>query len=219
MDFNSFYTKDILLQKYRANIGEHTYGAPRIIDFDEGATVRIGKYCSIAEGVVIMIGGNHRLDWITTYPFSALSERWHKAKDIIGHPQSKGDVIIGNDVWIGLDAMILSGVTIGDGAVVAARSVVVKDVPPYSVVGGNPAKLLKMRFSEEDIAKLLKIRWWDWPDEKISRNVKILCASNIDALSNPETVSIDFNEAGESDCCRPSKVGRWLRRLLSMFRI
>jgi acetyltransferase-like isoleucine patch superfamily enzyme len=216
MDLKSIYTKDTLPQKYRTNVGDHSYGTPKIIDFNEGTTVRIGKYCSIAEGVVIMLGGNHRLEWITTYPFPALSERWGKARGIIGHPQSRGDVIIGNDVWLGAEAMILSGVSIGDGAAVAARSVVVKDVPPYSVVGGNPAKLLKMRFSDEEIEKLLKIRWWDWPDEKVSRNVAILCDSNIDALLNPEAVPADVNESGVGSHTR---TGGWFRKLLSMLRV
>jgi len=192
MNYDKFYTKEKVAEKYRDNIGEHTYGAPQIFDFGEGTTVKIGKYCSIAKGVVIMLGGNHRLDWISTYPFPALSERWHKAKNIEGHPQSKGDVIIGNDVWIGTDAMIMSGVTVGDGAAIAARSVVVKSVPPYSIVGGNPAKVLKMRFSEDVIAELMDVRWWEWPDEKVYQNINTLCSNNFKNLLTPEPESSDF---------------------------
>jgi len=209
-----FYTRDKVPKQYRNNIGEHTYGALNIIDFGEGTTVRIGKYCSIAEGVTILLGGNHRLDWITTYPFPALLDRWPEATGIIGHPQSKGDVAIGNDVWIGRDALILSGVTIRDGAVIAARSVVTKNVPPYAVVGGNPAKIIKVRFTEENISKLLELRWWDWPEEKINRYTHILCDSNIEALLNQASLP----DTAEFICRLPQQNKGWFRRFIEMLR-
>lgn len=211
MDYKSFYTKDRVPRQYRANIGEHSYGAPRIIDFGEGTTVKIGKYCSIAEGVVIMLGGNHRLDWVTTYPFPALSDRWPGAKGIKGHPKSKGDVIIGNDVWIGTDAMILSGVSIGDGAAIAAMAVVVKDVPPYSIVAGNPAKVIKLRFPDEDIAKLLEICWWDWPEENINQKVHILCDGNVDSFLNHESSA----HIATTIVMPPALKNGWFRRIVS----
>jgi len=114
----------------------------------------IGKYCSIAANVTIMLGGNHRYDWITTYPFSVI---WPAYSYIKGHPKSKGFVVIGNDVWIGRNAMIMSGVHIGDGAVVGAGSIITKDVPPYAIVAGNPAKVVRYRFNEDQIERLLRI--------------------------------------------------------------
>ena len=126
-----------------------------------------------------MLGGNHRIDWVTTYPFG------HKLKDIfntfngIGHPSTKGDVIIGNDVWIADNVTIMSGVNIGDGAVIAKNSHVVKNVEPYSLVGGNPAKLIKYRFTKNQIEKLLQIKWWNWNDDKINNFVPLLCNPDI----------------------------------------
>ncbi|MDT8421804.1 MAG: CatB-related O-acetyltransferase [Desulfuromonadales bacterium] len=178
----NFYTRDVVAPAYRDKIGEHTYGDPRIVDFGEGSTLIIGKYCSIASGVVILLGGNHRTDWVTTYPFPALGIRWTEAATIEGHPQSRGDVVIGNDVWLGTDAMILSGVRIGDGAVVAARSVVTRDVPPYGIVAGNPAKLVRTRFDNVRVQALLALRWWDWPDDEVARHLTLLCSPDIDRL-------------------------------------
>ena len=160
-------------------IGEFTYGVPSIA-FDHGpGTLKIGKYCSISDNVRVFLGGEHRADWVTTFPFPQLFE---EARHITGHPRSKGDVIIGNDVWIGLGVTILSGVTIGDGAVVGAMSVVAKDVKPYEIVGGNPAKHIKNRFSDELIRMLLDIKWWDWDHEKIKANMDILLQGDIDAF-------------------------------------
>lgn len=178
---SDFYTKDILKNpNYR--VGKFTYGGPRVYDWSEKSTLVIGNYTSIADEVDIILGGNHRMDWVSMYPFPALQAQWPIAKSIEGHPWTKGDVVIGNDVWIGNGAMILSGVNVGDGAVIAARAVVVKDVPPYSIVGGSPAKVIKYRFSKAKIKKLLNIKWWDWPEEKISANVKTLCSNNVDKI-------------------------------------
>ena len=151
-------------------VGEYTYGHPQIL-YDRGANLEIGKYCSIARGVRIFLGGNHRIDWITTYPFPEL--------EVKGAQVSKGDVRIGNDVWIGRGATILSGVTIGDGAVVGGNSVVAKDVEPYSVVVGNTARHVKYRFDQETINKLLEIGWWDWDHKKVLDNIELLCSPRI----------------------------------------
>lgn len=167
-----FYTKEILKDK-PYEIGEYTYGNP-IIYFEGEGNLKIGKFCSIAfEGVKIFLGGNHRVDWATTYPFNKIVD-YPEATQITGHPSSKGDVIIGNDVWIGMNATILSGVTIGDGAIVAAHAVVTKDVPPYAIVAGNPARIVKFRFPEEIIKELLDLQWWNWPIEKIRANIPLL---------------------------------------------
>lgn len=162
---------------------KYSYGLEniRVRDWGEGADVKVGSFCSIADNVTIFIGGNHRTDWITTYPFG------HIHKDIFpyhgeGHPATKGDVIIGNDVWIGSGSTILSGIKIGDGAVIAANSVVVKDIPAYAIVGGNPAKVLKMRFSQNQIKRLLKNPWWELPDSRINDLIPLLCSNNIEAL-------------------------------------
>ena len=161
----------------------YSYGIEniRVRDWGEGADVRIGAFCSIADNVEIFIGGNHRTDWVTTYPFGHIHEDtfpWHGA----GHPATKGDVVIGNDVWIGSGVTILSGVNIGDGAVVSAKSVVVKDVPPYAIVGGNPAKIIKTRFTEDQIQRLLANPWWELSEDRINDLIPLLCSDNVEAL-------------------------------------
>jgi acetyltransferase-like isoleucine patch superfamily enzyme/tetratricopeptide (TPR) repeat protein len=171
-------TKDVLAQ-YGFEIGDYTYGLP-VIRWPEGARLKIGKFCSIADGVEIFLGGNHNTDWLSTYPFSALSDEWPQAAGIAGHPASKGDVTIGNDVWLGANCVIMSGVSIGDGAVVGTRSVVTKDVAPYSIVAGNPARMVKKRFSPEQISSLLALRWWDWDKEDIARSLPVLCSPHIE---------------------------------------
>jgi acetyltransferase-like isoleucine patch superfamily enzyme len=165
------YTKDILGDRY--TVGDHTYGDPRVLSWGEGTSLTIGKYCSISKNVIIFLGSEHRIDWISTYPFPFF---WKEAEEIPGHPSTKGNVSIGNDVWIGYGVTILSGVHIGDGAVIGAGSVVAKDIPPYAIAAGNPCHIVKYRFGEETIKKLLEIRWWDWPDHKIRENIKTLCS-------------------------------------------
>jgi acetyltransferase-like isoleucine patch superfamily enzyme len=137
----------------------------------------IGKYCSFAEQVTIFLGGNHRSDFVTTYPFSAI-KYWPEAEQIEGHAP-KGDVIIGNDVWMGLGANIMSGVTVGDGAVVGARAVVTHDVPAYAIVAGNPARLIRMRFPDAVIKELLRVRWWDWSENRVRRFIPLLMQPDI----------------------------------------
>ena len=164
------------------SIGKHTYGLPNIAVWNEGLNGKlyIGNFCSISENVKIFLGGNHRVDWVTTYPFGHIHTHLFNKFDGFGHPTSKGDVIIENDVWIGEGAKIMSGVTVGDGAVIANNSHVVKNVAPYSVVGGNPAKHIKFRFTEAQINQLLKIKWWNWDDQKINDFTRLLCDTNID---------------------------------------
>ncbi len=156
-------------------VGRGTYGNPHIISWDNKTKVKIGKFCSLAGGT-IMLGGEHRTDWVTTYPFSVLHPA---ATHIHGHPKSKGNIYIGNDVWLGYDCHILSGVTVGDGAVIGAHSVVTKNVPPYAIVAGNPAKFIRYRFDLETIQKLLAIAWWDWQDAEIINAFPYLLSEDI----------------------------------------
>ncbi|WP_037940276.1 CatB-related O-acetyltransferase [Sulfurospirillum arcachonense] len=156
-------------KKYK--IGNYTYGKPKAYGHDN--TIQIGSFCSIADEVKIYSGAEHHYDWVSSYHFSVK----FNCKEC---STTKGNVIIGNDVWIGDGALILSGVTIGDGAVIAARAVVTKDVKPYSIVGGNPAKHIKYRFNETQIQSLLKIKWWNWPIWKIENNFDLILNNDID---------------------------------------
>jgi acetyltransferase-like isoleucine patch superfamily enzyme len=162
-------------------IGEWTYGTPVVISWNHDATFVVGRFCSIAENVTILLGGEHRTDWVTTYPFNVLFE---DAKEYQGHPRTKGDVIIGSDVWIGRDALMLSGVVVGNGAVIAARSVVTKDVAPYSIVAGNPARHIRSRFPQHLVDALQLISWWDWPLDKIREAWPLLLSTNIEEFVN-----------------------------------
>jgi len=167
--------------KYGENveIGDFTYGNPTVLSWGEGTKLEIGKFCSIANNVTIFLGGEHRSDWVSTYPFNVLLKSYSYIK---GHPSSKGDVIICNDVWIGSGVLILSGVTIGDGAIIGANSVITKDVEPYSIVGGNPAKLIKYRFDKKTIKKLLEIKWWDKKLEEIAVVIPLLQSQNLSKI-------------------------------------
>lgn len=163
----------------RYQVGEWTYGDPAIHSWNEDAKLRIGKYCSIAVEVEILLGGEHNIRRVTTYPFS---EVFAEARGIPGHPISKGDVTIGNDVWIGRGALILSGVTIGNGAVIGANSVVSRDVSPYSVVAGNPARHVKWRFEPHVIEQLERTAWWNWPHERVVEALPLLLSEDIEAF-------------------------------------
>ena len=168
-----------LIKKGFLTVGEGTYNLPKIKhDPYAACKVNIGKYCSIANHVTIFNGSNHNPQWISTYPFRIIFDMEGKFTD--GHPSSKGDVIIGNDVWIGEGTVILSGVKIGDGAVIAGYSVVVKNVEAYSIVGGSPAKFIRKRFSDMQITALQKMQWWNWDKEKIKAAVPFLCSENLD---------------------------------------
>lgn len=168
-------------------VGSFTYGNQniKIHRGAENEELYIGKFCSIANNIQVYLGQNHRVDWFTTYPFGHVNTNIFQNIDKnLGHPSSKGDVIIGNDVWIGANTIIMSGVKIGDGAVIANNSHVVKDIEPYTIVGGNPAKVIRKRFSDEVINKLLDIKWWDWSIEKITENHRILMSGDVEKLMN-----------------------------------
>jgi virginiamycin A acetyltransferase len=142
----------------------------------------IGKFCAIATDVkFITSSANHKLDGFSTYPFAIMGHGWEKDYDLT-KLHNKGDTIIGNDVWFGYDSTIMPAVKIGDGAIIGSKAVVTKDVPPYAIVAGNPARIVKKRFSDETINELLKIKWWDWPKEKISRNIKAIVGADLKLL-------------------------------------
>ena len=163
--------------------GRHTYGHENIsILYGEGGELTIGSFCSIAQGVTIYLGGNHRTDWISTYPFGHINQETFDESKGVGHPGSKGNVTIGNDVCISSNVVIMSGVTIGDGAVIVNNSHVVNDVEPYTIVGGNPAKPIRKRFSEESIEKLLTLKWWELEDEVINEISPLLCSPELNEL-------------------------------------
>ena len=158
-----------------ATVGRGSYGDAMVFHYrGEPSRVRMGNYCSTAHGVRLVPGGNHSTRWVTTYPFPEADER--------GHPFSKGDIVIGNDVWLGLGSTVLSGVTIGDGAVVAAAAVVTSDVPPYAIVAGVPAQVVSQRFTDEQIAALSRIAWWDWPEAEVRTHVGALLSDDVDAF-------------------------------------
>ena len=144
----------------------------------------IGKFCSIACGTKFLFtSANHTMQSLSTYPFPIFFEEWGlDVKNIADAWDNKGDIVIGNDVWMGYEAVILSGVTIGDGAVIGTRAVVTKDVPPYAIVGGVPAKLIRKRFDEDVISRLVELRWWDWDKERINCNLPAIQSGNINDL-------------------------------------
>lgn len=149
-----------------------------------GDKLKIGKFCSIACGSKFLFtSANHALGSLSTYTFPIFFDEWDlDAKNIRSAWDNKGDIVIGNDVWIGYEAVILSGVTIGDGAIIGTHAVVTKDVPPYTIVGGVPAKPIRRRFDDETVEELLRLRWWDWDKEKISRNISAIQSGDIAAL-------------------------------------
>ncbi len=163
-------------------VGEGSYGRPRVRHWGEGSRLIVGAYCSFADGIEVLLGGNHPTDFVTTYPFFGFPDLWPGAPTPPGFPFAKGDVVIGSDVWIGSRATILSGVTIGHGAIVAARAVVTKDVAPYTVVGGNPARELGTRFDAPTIAALLETAWWSLPRHTVAGLVPLLQSRDTAAL-------------------------------------
>lgn len=175
-------------------VGEYTYyddinGAER---FEEHVThhydfigdkLIIGKFCAIGKGIeFIMNGANHRMNSITTYPFNIMGSGWEKCTPKLEELPIKGNTIIGNDVWIGQNVTVMPGIHIGDGAIIAANSVVTKDIPAYHIAGGNPCKIIRKRFDDELISFLLKIKWWDWTPEKIFDNLDTLCSGNLELI-------------------------------------
>ncbi|NOW05088.1 CatB-related O-acetyltransferase [Clostridium beijerinckii] len=195
-DYQTIYLKNVIT---RANIkvGDYTtyndfYNDPR--EFEKNNVLYqypinndkliIGKFCSIAcKAKFLMTSGNHTMGSLSTYTFPIFYEEWGVDVSFITDAwDNKGDIVIGNDVWIGYDAIIMSGVKIGDGAIIGTRAIVTSDVPPYTIAGGIPAKIIKKRFGEDIILKLLKIKWWDWPYEKIKANIKYIQSGDIDKL-------------------------------------
>ena len=175
-------------------VGDYTYydDFERVEHFEEnvrylfdftGDQLIIGKFCMIASGVeFILNGANHLTEGVSAYPFAIFGQGWEGAMEGKQYP-SKGNIVIGNDVWIGYKAVILAGVTIGDGAIVGSHAVVTKDVEPYSIVGGNPAREIRKRFPAAQIDLLLQLRWWDWPAEKITENLHLLTNNDPEALA------------------------------------
>lgn len=186
---------NLLAERYpNYDIGRGSYGDLRVLEWGEGATLTVGAFVSVAERVTVFLGGDHRADWVTTYPFNIL---WPAAKHFTGHPKTRGNVHIGNDVWIGAGATIMSGVTLGDGAVVGAHAVVSRDVPPYGIVVGNPARLVKRRFDDQTVERLLEVKWWDWSSEVIERAMPDLLSTNLDEfLKRAEAGTYGNNVAG-----------------------
>lgn len=173
-------------------VGDYSYYDCRNGNFEDqvlhhyemyGDQLIIGKFCSIASGVTfIMNGANHKMDGFSTYPFSIFGHGWERFTPSLEELPFKEDTVIGNDVWIGMNACLMPGVKIGDGAIIAAKSVVTKDVQPYTIVGGNPSKELKKRFSDDIVATLLNVAWWEWDIEKISNHIDIIVNGDSKAL-------------------------------------
>lgn len=158
-------------------IGHRSYGMPVLRG--DISDLHIGKYCSIAQNVIFDLGWHHNTAFITTYPLNVFFQELNHVK---GHPKSKGNIVIENDVWIGEGSIIMGGVKIGNGAVIGAGSIVTKDVPDYAIVGGSPAKLIRYRFDKETIQELLKIKWWDWEEKDIVSAGEILMSGNVQLL-------------------------------------
>lgn len=182
-----------IIKSPQIEVGEYTYydDFETVENFEKnvrylfefiGDKLTIGKFCQIASGVTfIMNGANHLTDAVSTFPFAIFGEDWAPAMAGKSYP-TKGDTTVGNDVWIGYEATIMAGVTIGDGAIIGSKSVVTKDVPPYTIVGGNPAKEIRKRFSDEQIDHLLSVCWWDWPVEKITKRLGALTGKEPEQL-------------------------------------
>ena len=181
LSFPIRYQYQDLINKGYLVVGKHTYGKPFIrLQRGSEARVSIGDYCSIAKEVVILPGGVHPVNWVSTFPFRIKFGLPGAYED--GMPLTKGDINIGSDVWIGTGSTILSGVNIGHGAVVAAGSMVTKDIPPYCIVGGVPAKEIGKRFDDHTIEKLLEIAWWNWEEERIKEAIPLLSSEDMDGF-------------------------------------
>lgn len=192
-DYQTVYLKNVITRD-NIEVGDYTiyndfYNDPR--DFEKNHVLYqypvnndkliIGKFCSIACGVkFLMTSGNHTMKSLSTYTFPIFYEQWGlDVSHITDAWDNKGDIVVGNDVWIGYDSIIMSGVKIGDGAIIGTRAVVTNDIPPYAITGGVPAKVIKKRFSDDVIFKLMKIKWWDWSYEKIRTNIQYIQSGNI----------------------------------------
>ena len=195
-DKETVYLKDLITNP-NITVGEYTFYNDFINDptlFEKNNVLYhypinhdkliIGKYCSLACGVRFLFNSaNHNMNSLSTYPFSLFYEEWGlEQKNVAASWTNKGDIIIGNDVWIGYEAIIMAGVTVGDGAIIGTRALVTKDVPPYTIVGGIPAKPIRKRFSEQTISLLLEIKWWNWSREKIAKNIDAIQSGCLEKL-------------------------------------
>lgn len=173
----SYYDDDQGAEKFEEHVTHHyEFIGDRLV---------IGKFCAIAKGIeFIMNGANHRMNSVTTYPFNIMGHGWEKGAPSLDDLPLKGDTVIGSDVWIGQHVTVMPGIHVGDGAIIAANSVVSRDIPAYHIAGGNPVRVIKKRFDNDLIEYLLKVRWWDWPPEKIFANLEILCSSNLDRIKS-----------------------------------
>jgi virginiamycin A acetyltransferase len=179
-------------------IGEYTYAddPDGVHDFERqvlylfpfiGDRLVIGRYCAIARGVkFIMNGANHRLSGFSTYPFHLFGRGWAGVTPLPEELPYKGDTVVGHDVWLGYEALVMPGVRIGHGAIVAAHAVVASDVPPYAIAGGNPARVLKMRFEAPTVERLLRIAWWDWDAARVTRHLEKIVGADIGALESAD---------------------------------
>ena len=185
-----------VVQNPKIEVGDYTYyddfsdvanfehNVKYLFDFSEDRLI-IGKYCMIASDVTfVMNGGNHLSEAVSAYPFAIFGEDWKDAMAGKTYPH-KGDLVVGNDVWIGYRATLMAGVTVGDGSIIATNATVTKDVPPYTIVGGNPAREIRKRFSQPMIDRLLALRWWDWPADRITRNLHLLTGNDPDFTALP----------------------------------
>lgn len=171
-----------LVSQGRVVVGRHTYGIPTVHAWPDESKLIIGSFTSIAVGVNILLGGNHPTNWISTFPLRIKLNIPGAWKD--GMPASKGNVVIGSDVWIGYGTTILSGVHIGDGAVISAGSLIVENVPPYAIVGGVPGKIIRMRFPGKEVEQLTQIAWWYWDDDAIVKATTLLSSGELDSFIN-----------------------------------
>ncbi|GLS45483.1 acetyltransferase [Methylobacterium brachythecii] len=173
-----------LAKRWHYSIGAYSYGRPRVRYPESGHPLTIGRYCSIASNVQLLMGGNHRHDWVTTYPFAAMRGLWPDAEASEDYERSRGGITIGHDVWLGTGCLILPGITIGHGAVIGANAVVTRDVAPYAIVAGNPARVLRRRFDDATVDALLDAAWWDLPPEAVSRLIPLLSSDRVAELAS-----------------------------------
>ncbi|WP_329936631.1 CatB-related O-acetyltransferase [Streptomyces sp. BE308] len=170
----SYYDDPEHAEEFETRNVLYHYGPERLV---------IGKFCSLGTGVrFLMNGANHRMDGPSTFPFPSMDGAWADHFDLLTGLPGRGDTVVGNDVWFGYGATVMPGVRIGHGAIIGSRAVVVSDVPDYGIVGGNPAKLIRTRYEEKDVARLLAVAWWDWPTEHLTQHIRTVMSGTLDAL-------------------------------------
>lgn len=202
------------IERWGWSVGAHSYGHPHVLE-PELARLHIGRYCSIGPGVTIALG-DHRTDLVTTYPFKAIAgltggRLWPAAQDGADDHDTRGDVVLGDEVWLGANCTILSGVTVGSGAVVGAGAVVRRDVPPYAIITGNPASVVRHRFDPETVERLLRVCWWAWPDERVARHLPLILGDDIEAFLEKAEASGAQEQGRRTPMKRKAKTGRAAR--------